>query len=157
MCFCRRSLLREESCVSSTATAEAFAPPPLTSSTMQGPVISPGSAPAHTGRSHGNGPVEVTPHSPPLANAVSDHVPSVTGTDSTPAPVQRAKSLEGVFSGTPQMSSVLPRGFRRSEGTSRLSTGVTPRPFGSKKSRMSTQARFYSVSVLGHLSLFPLK
>ncbi|XP_060716437.1 LIM domain only protein 7b isoform X6 [Tachysurus vachellii] len=143
----RRSLPREESFVSSTATAEAFAPPPLTSSsgTMPGPVISPGSAPAHTGRSHSNGPVEATPHSAPVANAVSDHMPSVSGTDSAPAPVQRAKSLEGVFSGTPQMSSVLPRGFRRSEGTSRLSTGVTPRPFSSKKSRMSTQARFYSM------------
>ncbi|XP_047659374.1 LIM domain only protein 7b isoform X2 [Tachysurus fulvidraco] len=143
----RRSLLREESCVSSTATAEAFAPPPLTSSsgTMPGPVISPSSAPEHTGRSHGNGPVEATPHSPLVPNAVSDHVPSASGTDSAPAPVQRAKSVEGVFSGTPQMSSVLPRGFRRSEGTSRLSTGVTPRPFGSKKSRMSSQARFYSM------------
>ncbi|XP_072512872.1 LIM domain only protein 7b isoform X3 [Salminus brasiliensis] len=52
------------------------------------------------------------------------------------APVQRAKSLEGIFSGGTRMSATLPRGFRRSEGGSRLSTGVTPRPFSSKTSKM---------------------
>lgn len=158
MCFvfCRRSLTKEKPNMSSTLT-EAFSPSPRTfsSSTMPGPVILPGPAPAHRARSHGNGPIQAKPYTPPVASAASDHVQSVSGTDSAPVPIQRAKSLEGVFSGTPQMSAVLPRGFRRSETTSRLSTGVTPRPFSSKTSRMSMPARFYSVSVFRQLSCFP--
>ncbi|XP_015460652.2 LIM domain only protein 7b isoform X2 [Astyanax mexicanus] len=61
------------------------------------------------------------------------------------APIQRAKSLEGIFSGGARMSATLPRGFRRSEGGSRLSTGVTPRPFGSKTSKVSSLPRFCSM------------
>ncbi|XP_036419312.1 LIM domain only protein 7b isoform X3 [Colossoma macropomum] len=60
-------------------------------------------------------------------------------------PVQRAKSVEGVFSGGTRMSATLPRGFRRSEGSSRLSMGVTPRPFGTKASRVSSLPRIYSM------------
>ncbi|KAL7852490.1 hypothetical protein SRHO_G00182750 [Serrasalmus rhombeus] len=60
-------------------------------------------------------------------------------------PVQRAKSVEGVFSGGTRMSATLPRGFRKSEGGSRLSMGVTPRPFGVKASRVSSLPRIYSM------------
>ncbi|XP_058235826.1 LIM domain only protein 7b isoform X3 [Hemibagrus wyckioides] len=142
----RRSLTKAKPNMSSTLT-EAFSPSPSprTSSTMPGPVILPGPAPAYRARSHGNGPIQAKPYTPPVASVASDHVQSVSGTDSAPAPIQRTKSLEGVFSGTPQMSAMLPRGFRRSETTSRLSTGVTPRPFSSKTCRMSMHARFYSM------------
>ncbi|KAL7845595.1 hypothetical protein AOLI_G00237870 [Acnodon oligacanthus] len=60
-------------------------------------------------------------------------------------PVQHAKSVEGVFSGGKRMSATLPRGFQRSEGSSRLSMGVTPRPFGIKASRVSSLPRIYSM------------
>ncbi|KAL6481707.1 hypothetical protein MHYP_G00097870 [Metynnis hypsauchen] len=60
-------------------------------------------------------------------------------------PVQRAKSVEGAFSGGTRMSATLPRGFQRSEGSSRLSMGVTPRPFGIKASRVSSLPRIYSM------------
>ncbi|XP_017570614.1 LIM domain only protein 7b isoform X8 [Pygocentrus nattereri] len=60
-------------------------------------------------------------------------------------PVQRAKSVEGVISGGTRMSATLPRGFRKSEGGSRLSMGVTPRPFGVKASRVSSLPRIYSM------------
>lgn len=42
-------------------------------------------------------------------------------------------------------SASLPRGFRRSEGSSRLSTAITARPFGTKPSRVSSLKR-YNVS-----------
>ncbi|MCJ8748084.1 hypothetical protein PDJAM_G00160900 [Pangasius djambal] len=157
MCLCsfsRRSLQREETALASTATDEAFAPSPLTSScsSMPGPINATGPAPVHRDRSHANGTIEASHHTPPVVSAASGHVQSssspflpASDTDSAPVPVPRAKSLEGVFPGTPQMSAALPRGFRRSEGTSRLSTGVTPKPFSTKTSRMSTQARFYSM------------
>ncbi|XP_013858504.1 LIM domain only protein 7b [Austrofundulus limnaeus] len=41
-------------------------------------------------------------------------------------------------------SASLPRGFRRSEGSSRISAAVTARPFGIKQSRMSSVPRRYS-------------
>ncbi|XP_062866567.1 LIM domain only protein 7b [Trichomycterus rosablanca] len=63
---------------------------------------------------------------------------------STPIPVTRAKSLDGGLSDAMQMPAVLPRDFRRSEATSRLSTGVTPRPFGAKRSKTSFLPRFFS-------------
>ncbi|XP_034156148.2 LIM domain only protein 7b isoform X4 [Pangasianodon hypophthalmus] len=153
--FCRRSLQREETDLASTATDEAFTPSPLTSSSsssMPGPINTTGPAPVHRGCSHANDTIEASHHTPPVVSAASDHVQSssspflpASDTDSAPVPVSRAKSLEGVFPGTPQMSAALPRGFRRSEGTSRLSTGVTPKPFSTKTSRMSTQPRFYSM------------
>ncbi|XP_026233822.1 LIM domain only protein 7-like isoform X2 [Anabas testudineus] len=39
-------------------------------------------------------------------------------------------------------SASLPRGFRRSEGSSRLSTAITARPFGTKPSRVSSLKRY---------------
>lgn len=42
-------------------------------------------------------------------------------------------------------SASLPRGFRRSEGSSRLSSAITARPFGTKHSRVSILKR-YNVS-----------
>ncbi|TSK17999.1 LIM domain only protein 7 [Bagarius yarrelli] len=153
-----RSLQREEPNVSCVSTSEASSSSLLTSSgrSMPGPVIPTGPAPANRGCSYIDGPIQPTPHTLPVVSAASDQVQNVSppsfpalGTasvsDSAPVPLQRAKSLEGVLSETPQMSAVLPRGFRRSEGTSRLSTGVTPRPFSSKMPRLSAQAKFYSV------------
>lgn len=162
MFLCRRSLQREEPDLASVATDEAFAPSPLTSSysSVHAPVSSIGPVPEHRGGSYANGTIEASPHTPPAVSTASDHVrsspspsPPVSATDFAPVPVQRAKSLEGAFSGTPQMSATLPRGFRRSEATSRLSTGVTPRPFGT--SRRSSQPRFYPVSGFWLSRVFP--
>uniref|UniRef100_UPI0040329FBA LIM domain only protein 7b isoform 4 n=1 Tax=Danio rerio TaxID=7955 RepID=UPI0040329FBA len=57
----------------------------------------------------------------------------------------RSSLLESFYAGGARMSATLPRGFRRSEGCSRLSTGVTPRPFGAKPSKMPTLPKVYSV------------
>ncbi|KAL0203564.1 hypothetical protein M9458_001582, partial [Cirrhinus mrigala] len=57
---------------------------------------------------------------------------------------RRASLLESFYAGGARVSATLPRGFRRSEGSSRLSTGVTPRPFGSKPSKVSSLPRVYS-------------
>ncbi|XP_016297976.1 LIM domain only protein 7-like [Sinocyclocheilus anshuiensis] len=53
--------------------------------------------------------------------------------------------LESFYAGGARISATLPRGFRRSEGSSRLSTGVTPRPFGTKPSKVSSLPRAYSM------------
>lgn len=45
-------------------------------------------------------------------------------------------------------SASLPRGYRRSEGSSRISSAITARPFGTRQSRMSAAPRLYSVSFL---------
>ncbi|XP_019117104.2 LIM domain only protein 7b isoform X3 [Larimichthys crocea] len=42
-------------------------------------------------------------------------------------------------------SASLPRGYRRSEGSSRLSSAITARPFGSKQSRVSSLPRLCNV------------
>ncbi|XP_026129606.1 LIM domain only protein 7 isoform X2 [Carassius auratus] len=52
---------------------------------------------------------------------------------------------ESFCAGGARISATLPRGFRRSEGSSRLSTGVTPRPFGTKPSKVSSLPRVYSM------------
>ncbi|XP_016430682.1 LIM domain only protein 7b isoform X4 [Sinocyclocheilus rhinocerous] len=57
----------------------------------------------------------------------------------------RASLLESFYAGGARVSATLPRGFRRSEGSSRLSTGVTPRPFGAKPSKVSSLPRVYSM------------
>lgn len=57
----------------------------------------------------------------------------------------RAIPRESFYAGGAQISATLPRGFRRSEGSSRLSTGVTPRPFGTKPSKVSSLPRVYSM------------
>lgn len=43
-------------------------------------------------------------------------------------------------------SASLPRGYRRSEGSCRLSSAITPRPFGNKQSRVSSLPRLHNVS-----------
>lgn len=43
-------------------------------------------------------------------------------------------------------SASLPRGYRRSEGSCRLSSAITARPFGNKQSRMSSLPRLHHVS-----------
>lgn len=43
-------------------------------------------------------------------------------------------------------SASLPRGYRRSEGSSRLSSAITARPFGNKQSRVSSLPRLQNVS-----------
>ncbi|XP_060755000.1 LIM domain only protein 7b isoform X2 [Neoarius graeffei] len=144
--FCRSSLQKEPN-LASIATNKAFAPSPLTSSdcNMPAPINSTGPVCVRRGGSY-NGTSETSPHTPPVVSTASDCVQSSSSPSPpglAPAPVQRAKSLESAFSGTPQMSAALPRGFRRSEATSRLSAGVTPKPFST--SRRSTQPRFYSM------------
>ncbi|XP_062303299.1 LIM domain only protein 7-like isoform X2 [Osmerus eperlanus] len=47
--------------------------------------------------------------------------------------------------GGARVSATLPRGFRRSEGSCRLSVVVTPRPFGTKPSLVSTLPRLFKV------------
>lgn len=53
-------------------------------------------------------------------------------------------SRTGSWSG----SASLPRGYRRSEGSSRLSSVITARPFGTKQSRVSSLPRLCNVSFL---------
>lgn len=43
-------------------------------------------------------------------------------------------------------SASLPRGYRRSEGSCRLSSAITARPFGNKQSRVSSLPRLHRVS-----------
>lgn len=55
-------------------------------------------------------------------------------------------------------SASLPRGFRRSEGSCRLSSAITARPFSNKQSKVSSLPRLQHVSaaeitVLSHLNL----
>ncbi|XP_029982849.1 LIM domain only protein 7-like isoform X2 [Sphaeramia orbicularis] len=69
--------------------------------------------------------VPVEGHSGPLASGVSKYL-----------------SQTGSWSG----SASLPRGFRRSEGSARLSSVITARPFGSKQSRVSSLPRLCSVN-----------
>ncbi|XP_052401773.1 LIM domain only protein 7b isoform X2 [Carassius gibelio] len=57
----------------------------------------------------------------------------------------RAGLLESFYAGGARVSATLPRGFRRSESSSRLSMGVTPRPFGAKPSKGSSLPRAYSM------------
>ncbi|KAK1802974.1 hypothetical protein P4O66_021502 [Electrophorus voltai] len=61
-----------------------------------------------------------------------------------PVPVSRAKSMEGSLPGRAYASATLPKGFRRSEAGSRLSMGVTPRPFRAKPSKVASLPRLYS-------------
>ncbi|XP_074522716.1 LIM domain only protein 7b isoform X3 [Halichoeres trimaculatus] len=56
-------------------------------------------------------------------------------------------SRAGSWSG----SASLPRGYRRSEGSSRLSSAITARPFGSKQSRVSSLPRLCDVDNNGSL------
>ncbi|XP_044049769.1 LIM domain only protein 7b isoform X11 [Siniperca chuatsi] len=57
------------------------------------------------------------------------------------AGVYKYLSRTGSWSG----SASLPRGYRRSEGSSRLSTAITARPFGTKQSRVSSLPRLCNV------------
>lgn len=60
------------------------------------------------------------------------------------AGVYKYLSRAGSWSG----SASLPRGYRRSEGSSRLSSAVTARPFGTKQARVSSLPRLCNVSSL---------
>ncbi|KAG7482339.1 LIM domain only protein 7-like isoform X1 [Solea senegalensis] len=57
------------------------------------------------------------------------------------AGVHKYLSRAGTWSG----SASLPRGFRRSEGSSRLSSAITARPYGTKPSRVSSLPRVCTV------------
>lgn len=59
---------------------------------------------------------------------------------------RRASLLESFYAGGTRMSATLPRGFRRSEGCTSLTLGVTPRPFGAKPSKVHSLHRVYAVS-----------
>lgn len=63
---------------------------------------------------------------------------------------QQAAGLNKYLSRTMSWSGSvsLPRGYRRSEGSSRLSSVITARPFGTKQSRVSSLPRLYKVSFL---------
>ncbi|XP_030582328.1 LIM domain only protein 7b isoform X2 [Archocentrus centrarchus] len=62
----------------------------------------------------------------------------------------RAQQTPGVYKYLPRTgswsgSASLPRGYRRSEGSSRLSSAITARPFGTKQSRVSSLPRMFNV------------
>ncbi|XP_008290883.1 LIM domain only protein 7-like isoform X2 [Stegastes partitus] len=63
------------------------------------------------------------------------------GKDQHAAGVYKYLSRTGSWSG----SASLPRGYRRSEGSARLSSAITARPFGTKQSRVSSLPRLCSV------------
>ncbi|XP_056269591.1 LIM domain only protein 7-like isoform X2 [Pseudoliparis swirei] len=63
------------------------------------------------------------------------------------AGVYKYLSRAGSWSG----SASLPRGYRRSEGSSRLSSAVTARPFGTKQARVSSLPRLCNVDNEGWL------
>uniref|UniRef100_A0A8C4IDX0 LIM domain only protein 7 n=1 Tax=Dicentrarchus labrax TaxID=13489 RepID=A0A8C4IDX0_DICLA len=63
------------------------------------------------------------------------------GRGQQPAGVYKYLSRTGSWSG----SASLPRGYRRSEGSSRLSSAITARPFGTKQSRVSSLPRLFNV------------
>ncbi|XP_056594009.1 LIM domain only protein 7b isoform X2 [Triplophysa dalaica] len=58
---------------------------------------------------------------------------------------RRASLLESFYAGGTRMSATLPRGFRRSEGCTSLTLGVTPRPFGAKPSKVPSLHRVYTL------------
>lgn len=58
---------------------------------------------------------------------------------------QAASSHKYLSGSGPWSSASLPRGYRRSEGSSRLSSVITARPFGSKQSRVSSLPRLFNV------------
>lgn len=65
----------------------------------------------------------------------------------------RGKQAAGVYkylsrTGSWSGSASLPRGYRRSEGSSSLSSAITARPFGTKQSRVSSLPRLCNVSSL---------
>ncbi|KAK2853908.1 hypothetical protein Q5P01_006569 [Channa striata] len=56
----------------------------------------------------------------------------------------RGQQATGVYKNWSSSAS-LPRGFRRSEGSTRLSSAITARPFGTKHSRVSSLPRMFNV------------
>lgn len=64
------------------------------------------------------------------------------GRDQQASGVYKYLSRTGSWSG----SASLPRGYQRSEGSSRLSLAITARPFGTKQSRVSSLPRLCNVS-----------
>ncbi|XP_041812847.1 LIM domain only protein 7b isoform X3 [Chelmon rostratus] len=67
-----------------------------------------------------------------------------------PAAEQRGQQAAGVYkylsrTGSWSGSASLPRGYRRSEGSSRLSSAITARPFVTKQSRVSSLPRLFNV------------
>ncbi|XP_063067637.1 LIM domain only protein 7b isoform X2 [Engraulis encrasicolus] len=113
-------------------------PPPVSTTTTSG-------AP----KVHWNSPVSSSLTGSPLAGSRPASAVLYTATEAPDSQHDDLQHLQGASSGyrpvTPagksydggsRVSASLPRGFRRSEGTSCLSAGVTPRPFG-KTSRLS--------------------
>lgn len=110
-----------------------------------------------------NGPNQISPvttiqpNGPTSAFELLDHQASVytlknhqnletSGTSVERAPGQQVKYL--AQTGSWARSASLPRGYRRSEGSCRLSSAITARPFGNKQSRMSSLPRVHNVSVI---------
>ncbi|XP_041848379.1 LIM domain only protein 7-like isoform X2 [Melanotaenia boesemani] len=67
--------------------------------------------------------------------------PAVDGRAQEETSLSKYPSRAGSWSSTAS----LPRGYRRSEGSSRLSSAITARPFGTKHSRMSSLPRLFNV------------
>ncbi|XP_057188227.1 LIM domain only protein 7b isoform X3 [Triplophysa rosa] len=87
-------------------------------------------------------PAAVVPEqSSPTDFAVSEPYQQQRGTDFS----RRASLLESFYAGGTRLSATLPRGFRRSEGCTRLSMGVTPRPFGAKPSKVPSLPRGFAL------------
>ncbi|XP_064820208.1 LIM domain only protein 7-like isoform X2 [Oncorhynchus masou masou] len=113
--------------------------------------------------------------SPSVSMEIPDHallstvesLTSVGAPGHVSAPQQQELPLYRYSSRAPggrgRVSASLPRGYRRSEGSSScLSAGFTPRPFGAKSSRVSSLPRLYNLenSLLnenGNGSLLPTK
>ncbi|TKS70279.1 LIM domain only protein 7 [Collichthys lucidus] len=81
-------------------------------------------------------------HKPHEENQKTSWEPAVEqGRDQQTSGVYKYLYRAGSWSG----SASLPRGYRRSEGSSRLSSAITARPFGSKQSRVSSLPRLCNV------------
>ncbi|KAL2087885.1 hypothetical protein ACEWY4_016713 [Coilia grayii] len=113
----------------------ATSPPPLSTSSAL--------------KVHWNSPVSSTLTGSPLTRPRSAQYSASEGPDSQEeqegaGSIYRPTTPAGKpYDGGSRVSASLPRGFRRSEGSSCLSAGVTPRPFGAKTSRMSL-SKLYS-------------
>lgn len=71
---------------------------------------------------------------------------SGTSVERSPGPQVSGSYKYLAQTGSWARSASLPRGYRRSEGSCRLSSAITARPFGNKQSRVSSLPRLHNVS-----------
>lgn len=73
--------------------------------------------------------------------------------DQRPAALYKPDSVETKQAGVAQVSASLPRSYQRSD-SARLTSVVTPRPFGTQTNRISSLPRSYTVRGFFHLLRF---